>query len=119
MVRARPTRLVREKEGDCRLELQGAALGQGAVGTAPVVFVFSAVYERTAVKYGERAVRYVHIETGHACQNLLLQSTALSLAAVPVGAFHDSRVADSLNLAKNETPLYLVPVGYPKTTTRH
>jgi SagB-type dehydrogenase family enzyme len=100
-------------KGDKRPELQHAALGQEAVGSAPAVFVFTAVYDRTALKYGERAARYVHIEIGHACQNLLLQATALTLAGVPVGAFHDERVAEVLKLKKDESPLYLVPVGYP------
>jgi SagB-type dehydrogenase family enzyme len=100
-------------KGDKRPELQHAALGQEAIGSAPAVFVFTAVYERIAVKYGDRATRYVDIEIGHACQNLLLQATALNLAGVPVGAFNDARIADVLKLAKNEIPLYLVPIGYP------
>ena len=106
--------LKRVIQGDKRLELQNAALGQEAIGSSPVVFVFAAVYERTDVKYADRATRYVDIEIGHACQNLLLQATALKLVGVPMGAFYDERVADLLKLAKNESPLYLVPVGYPK-----
>lgn len=106
--------LTRKIKGDRRRELKKAGLGQGPLGKAPVVFVFTAVYERTAAKYGSRATRYVDMEVGHACQNLLLQATALSLGGVPMGAFSDERVADLLKLAKNETPLYLVPVGYPK-----
>lgn len=105
--------LKRTMEGDRRRDLQSAALGQGAVGNASAVFVFTAVYERMAVKYGDRTVQYVHMEAGHACQNLLLQATALSLGAVPIGAFYDERIADVLKLVKNEIPLYLVPVGYP------
>ena len=105
--------LKREIEGDRRRDLQKAALGQDAIGEAPAVFVFVALYERTAVKYGDRAARYVHIETGHACQNLLLQATALDLGGVPIGAFHDDRIADVLKLEKNASPLYLVPIGYP------
>jgi SagB-type dehydrogenase family enzyme len=105
--------LKRTMEGDRRRELQSAAFGQGAVGRAPAVFVFAAVYARTSVKYGDRATRYVDIETGHACQNLLLQATALGLVGVPVGAFVDERVAEVLRLENNTMPLYLVPVGYP------
>ena len=104
--------LKRVKEGDRRLELQKAALNQEAVSAAPAVFVFAAVYERTAAKYGDRASRYVPIEAGHACQNLLLQATAQNLVGVPVGAFDDQRVAEIVKLEKNESPLYLVPVGY-------
>ncbi|UCH46552.1 MAG: SagB/ThcOx family dehydrogenase [Betaproteobacteria bacterium] len=105
--------LKRVIEGDKRRELQSAAWGQRAVGSAPAVFVFAAVYDRTSKKYGKRATRYVDMEAGHACQNLLLQAVALDLGGVPVGAFRDERVAEILDLGKNERPLYLVPVGYP------
>ena len=105
--------LKRVTEGDKRLALQNAALGQGSIGTAPAVFVFVALYERTAEKYGGRAIRYVHIETGHACQNLLLQATALSLVGVPIGSFYDQHIAGLLKLTKSASPLYLVPIGYP------
>ena len=56
------------------------------------------VFERTETKYGERAVRYVHIEAGHVPQNLLLQATALGLGAVPVGSFDDVAVSEILGL---------------------
>lgn len=98
--------------GDKRLELQKAARDQEAIGSAPAIFVFAAAYERTAAKYGDRANRYVPIEAGHACQNVLLQATAQGLASLPVGAFDDKHVAEVVKLAKNESPLYLVPVGY-------
>ena len=104
--------LKRVIEGDIRRKLQNAAWGQRAVGSAPAVFVFAAVYERTSVKYGKRATRYVDMEAGHACQNLLLQAVALGLGGVPVGAFRDDEVVDVLKLERNATPLYLVPVGY-------
>lgn len=88
-----------------------AALGQEAVCTAPAVFVLAAVYERTSVKYGERAERYVQLEAGHAAQNLLLQAVALDLGAVPIGAFYDDQVQAALSLPAEQKPLYLIPVG--------
>ena len=109
----RRQQLKRVIEGDKRSELQGAAWGQRAVGSAPAVFVFTGFYERTSGKYGKRATRYVDMEAGHACQNLLLQAVALNLGGVPVGAFRDASVAEVLKLDRNESPLYLVPVGYP------
>ena len=104
--------LKRVIKGDTRRKLQNAAWGQRAVGSAPAVFVLAAVYERTSVKYGKRATRYVDMEAGHACQNLLLQAVALGLGGVPVGAFRDNAVGDVLKLDSDATPLYLVPVGY-------
>ncbi len=100
---------------DLRRAIQRAALGQEALG-APAVFVIAAVYRRTAVKYGaERATRYVHMEAGHAAQNLLLQAAALGLGAVPVGAFDDGALARALGLPADHVPVYLIPVGAPPT----
>lgn len=78
---------------------------------APVSFVLSADYRKTMAKYGERGRRYVQIEVGHAAQNLLLQATALGLAACPVGAFRDEEVKGVVGLGEGEEPLYVVCVG--------
>jgi SagB-type dehydrogenase family enzyme len=98
---------------DLRRELSGAALDQTSITQAAAIFALSAVYERISSKYGDRGVRYAHMEAGHAAQNLLLQAVALGLGAVLVGAFNDGKVKRLLNLSKQETPLYLIPVGKP------
>jgi SagB-type dehydrogenase family enzyme len=106
---------LRQRDGaDLRRPLYRAALAQDAVMEAPAVFVVTAVYGRTAAKYGDRTERYVHIEVGHAAQNLLLQAVALDLAGVPVGAFDDDQVGKALQLPGDESPLYLIPVGHPR-----
>ena len=102
-------------QGNVRFELYAAALRQEAVLDAPVVFVIAAVYARTAQKYGEeRSPRYVHLEAGHAAQNILLQAVALNLGAVPIGAFLDDEVKQVLQLPFDHQPLYLIPVGHPR-----
>jgi SagB-type dehydrogenase family enzyme len=98
-------------DGDKRIDLADAALGQESVRNGAVVFVFTGIYERTTTKYGERGVMYVHIELGHAAQNLCLQATAMGLGAVTIGAFYDEQVADLLALTEEEQPLYIIPVG--------
>ena len=100
---------------DARPALYQAALSQEAVRQAPAVFVIAAVYERTAVKYGtERSPRYVHMEAGHAAQNLLLQAVALGLGAVPIGAFEDEEIQKVLGIPADNLPLYLIPAGHPQ-----
>jgi SagB-type dehydrogenase family enzyme len=99
---------------DVRQALWAPALLQNWVREAPAVFIIAAVYERTERKYGFRSERYVNLEAGHACQNLLLQAVALDLGAVPVGAFYDDQVQAALGLAADHKPLYLVPVGHPR-----
>jgi SagB-type dehydrogenase family enzyme len=97
--------------GDRRSELSRAALRQSAIRKAPAVLLICAVYERTTAKYGQRSMRYVHMEVGHVAQNACLQAIALGLNTVVIGAFRDAQVKMIANLAVEEQPLYFVPVG--------
>lgn len=106
--------LVKIKDGDIREALSKASLGQPWVKNAPVNIIITAIYEVTTRKYGERGIRYVHIEVGHVAQNVLLQAVSLDLGAVPVGAFNDEDVKKILNLREAEQPLYIIPVGRQK-----
>ncbi len=103
--------LIKTMDGDRRAGLASAALGQDCVKEGAIAFVFTGVYERTTGKYGDRGIRYVYIEVGHAAQNLCLQATAMGLGAVTVGAFYDEQVTKLLNLPEKERPLYIIPVG--------
>ncbi|MEF8793225.1 SagB/ThcOx family dehydrogenase [Thiohalorhabdus sp.] len=106
-------RLERVAEGDQRDRLARAARGQTWVRGAPAVLVITAVYARTTGKYGNRGRRYVHIEVGHAGQNVYLQAEALGLGTVMVGAFADAAVARILGLEEKAVPLALMPIGRP------
>jgi len=106
--------LARVREGDVRSELARAAVDQAWVKDGAVDIVIGAVYERTTGKYGDRGIRYVYMEAGHAAQNVCLQATALDLGAVPVGAFFDERVAEIVAIDKGEEPLYIIPLGKRK-----
>jgi SagB-type dehydrogenase family enzyme len=103
--------LVKRASGDMRSELSRAALSQNAIKKAPAVLLFCAVYERTTAKYGRRGIRYVHMEVGHAAQNVCLQAIALGLNTAVIGAFRDTDVKNIANLAADEQPLYFVPIG--------
>lgn len=97
--------------GDLREALQKAAHDQSSIGHAAVVIVFTGIYQRTTWKYGARGVRYVHIEVGHAGQNLFLQAEALNCGTVVIGAFDDDEVREVLSLDSDVQPLMLMPVG--------
>ena len=105
--------LSRHQKGDARFELAKAALDQMFIYQAPVDIVICAEYERTLGRYGRRGERYVHMEVGHAGQNIYLQTTALGLATVAVGAFDDEEVREVLRLSERYKPLYIMPVGKP------
>ena len=103
--------LVQISDEEKQQALAAAGYGQSCIERGAINIVIAAVYERTASKYGERAERYVHMEVGHAAQNIYLQAIALELGTVVVGAFDDSRVKKILLMDVDETPLYIMPVG--------
>ncbi len=97
---------------DVRPELVEAS-GQSSVGQAPVVFVLTGRYGILEQELAEKAQRCVHLEAGHAAQNLVLTATSLGLGSVTAGSFEDSLVRKVLRANEDETPLYLIPVGHP------
>jgi len=106
--------LTRHLNRDVRGELADAARNRWFLARAPCVLAISAVPRRDAERYGERwQLRYLPIEAGRAVERTLLQATALGLASAPVSEFDDARVSHALILSRQETPLYLLPVGWP------
>ena len=83
---------------------------------APLALVITAEYERISQRYGDRAARYVHMEVGHAAQNVYLQAEALGLGTVVVGSFQDEAVSQALSLPAQHRPLYIMPVGHSAAT---
>jgi len=101
--------LERVVDGDVRKSLSRAALEQRMIERAPVSIVIAADYHRTTDHYGQRSIRYVHMEVGHVGQNISLQAVALNMGTVMIGAFDDKQVKEILRI--EEEPLYIIPVG--------
>ncbi len=97
---------------DLRAKLASAAWGQAFIEVAPLTAVFAAEFERTTNRYGERGVRYVYMEAGHAAQNVHLQAQAMGLGSVAVGAFNDDAVSKVMSLPGHLEPVYMVTIGY-------
>lgn len=114
--RYRPTShdLLLIANGDLRKLLAKAALNQTVLRRAPAILVFTGVYQRTMKKYDQRGRRYVHMEVGHAAQNIYLQATSRGLGTVMVGAFYDQEVSKALGLPIEHAPLGLMPVGHKR-----
>ena len=84
--------VTRTKKGDLRQKVSEASLDQEEILKAPATVIICAVYERTMGKYGERGIRYVHMEVGSAGENIYLQAESLGLGTVFIGAFEDEEV---------------------------
>jgi len=100
--------------GDVASAARDACLGQEMVAEAPVTFIWSAVWARSASKYGDRALRYAYLDAGHLAENLHLAAVSLGLGACMVGAFFD----DAMNAlagvdGREEAVIYAACVGKP------
>ncbi|MBA4251795.1 MAG: nitroreductase [Chlorobiaceae bacterium] len=103
--------IIKVRDGDMLAELTESALQQTWVKEAAIIIVIAADYERTTGRYGERGIRYVHMEVGHVAQNISLQGVALNLSMTVIGAFRDAEIKKILNMPENENPLYIIPIG--------
>ena len=107
--------LVQINAQDLSMELMTACLGQQMVADCSVVFIWTAVIERSRWKYQQRAYRYIYLDAGHVCQNLYLACEALKLACCAIAAFHDDAVNEILGIdGKEEFVIYLATVGVRK-----
>ncbi len=107
-------RLEQLKLGDFRAEVAGAALDQRIAARANVVFVWTAVFQRSKWKYGERAYRYVYLDAGHIAQNLALAAVALDLGSCQIGALYDAEANDLVGVdGIEESTVYMTVVGRP------
>ncbi|MBD3254374.1 MAG: SagB/ThcOx family dehydrogenase [Candidatus Lokiarchaeota archaeon] len=91
-----------------------ASWNQIFICEAPLILIICANFSRTTNRYGQRGVRYVHMEVGHCAQNVWLEVISLGLSSVPIGAFKDEQMKLLLELSEDIDPLYVLPIGYAR-----
>lgn len=101
--------------GDLKEITAHAALDQDMLKKAAIVFIWTAVFQRSKWKYAERAYRYVYLDAGHIAQNLALSAITAGLGTCQVAAFYDDEINDLLGIdGEEESAIYLSVVGHPK-----
>jgi len=99
---------------EIKKKLAKAALNQNFIAKAPLVIVGCCDLEKISW-YGERGKNlYTICDVSAAIENLMLVATSEELGTCWVGAFDEKEVSKILNLPKNERPIVIVPVGFPK-----
>jgi SagB-type dehydrogenase family enzyme len=102
------------RTGDLRHAVASAALGQGMCATAACVFVWTAIFDRSKWKYGQRAYRYIYLDAGHIAENLALAATSLDLGTCQIGALFDDEANRILDVdGTDESVIYMSVVGAP------
>lgn len=106
----RNNRLVRE----CALDVEKArGLCYDQFKGNPHIVLFYADLESYLAKYGRRSVRFIYVEAGHACQELIVAAQAKGLSSCAIGAF-DDRLFEELVAGQYESnsALYALALGF-------
>jgi SagB-type dehydrogenase family enzyme len=98
--------------GEFHVPVARACLYQAWMAEAPVMVVITGEYRRCTARYGQRGIRYTHMEAGNVSQTLFLAAEAIGLGAGIVGAFEDKALDQVLKLPPTHEPLLVMPVGY-------
>lgn len=102
------------KKEDVRFSVSQASLDQDFAGSANVVFIWTAIFERSKWKYSQRAYRYVYLDAGHIAQNIALAAVSLGYGSCQIGALYDDEINDIIEVdGEKESVLYLTVVGQP------
>jgi SagB-type dehydrogenase family enzyme len=103
------------RSGNYSREVRGGALDQAMVEAAPVVFIWTGVFQRSKWKYLQRAYRYVFLDAGHIAQNLAIAAQALKLGTCQVGAIYDEEINSLLEIdGLEESVIYMSTLGRPR-----
>ncbi len=112
--------LHRLSDSDSAEAVATACLDQKFMARSAVIFLWSAVIRRCMSKYGNRGMRYILLDAGHICQNLLMAAEATGNGGCPVAAFYDDEVNELLSLdPKEESMLYAAAVGKKLAVKKH
>lgn len=88
------------------------------VDKAAAVFVVSAIFRRSTIKYQDRGYRMVLMEAGEAVQNLCLLATAQGWGGCLLGGFQDDNLSRALGIdGIDEAPLVPWVIGRPRTAS--
>jgi SagB-type dehydrogenase family enzyme len=89
-----------------------ACVNQPHVAASAVSFIWTAVAYRMTWRYGERGYRYLHLDAGHACQNLYLAAEVVGCGTCAIAAFHDDALNALLGIdGEEEFAVYVATVG--------
>ena len=101
-------------EGQFGKDTAIAALGQRMAMDAPVVFIWTAIFQRSKWKYDQRAYRYIYLDAGHIAENLALAAVDLELGSCQIGALYDDEINNLLGIdGTEESVVYMSVAGHP------
>ena len=95
-------------------EMHFLCLGQDLGHDAAAVVVQTADLVTAIDRWGDRAYRYLHLDSGHLGQRLNLAALRLGLGVSGIAGFFDDLVNEVLGIPEGEAGLYLTTIGQPR-----
>jgi SagB-type dehydrogenase family enzyme len=103
------------RKGELGMAAAAASLDQDIAAKCAVDFIWTAVFQRSAWKYRQRAFRYVYLDCGHIAGQLSLGAVALGLGSCNIAAIYDGEMNALLGVDREEeSVLYMCCVGVPR-----
>jgi SagB-type dehydrogenase family enzyme len=100
--------LLRTGDANALRVLANHVLSGRRAETAPLSLVLGATFDRTVVKYGSRAYRYVALDTGHVAANVALAGAAVGMPCTLQPLFEDDVVAKIVGAGSGEGALLVL-----------
>ena len=105
-------RLLREEDLTEQLAETLILLQRNLARNCSIMFLISALFERSIFKYGARGYRFIMMEAGHVAQNLNLVTNALGLGSVNICGYYDQEVDELLGMdGLTQSTIYMIAVG--------
>ena len=97
---------------DTANQIAAGCMNQSFVQTSAVTFIWTAVTARMKWRYGERGYRYLHLDAGHACQNLYLSAETIDCGVCAIAAFYDDKLNSALGIdGEEQFTIYVAALG--------
>ncbi len=97
---------------DIAEQIMAACQNQKQIVQSAVTLIWVADAYRTKWRYGERFIRYMHLDAGHVCQNLYLAAESIRCGVCAIAAFDDEDLNALLGFdGEQQFVIYLGTVG--------
>jgi SagB-type dehydrogenase family enzyme len=103
-------------EGNFWQEFEQYLMAHEAVAQSQLLLIFTAVYNRSAWRYQERAYRRILLDTGHVLGNLVAYAAEEGFVPYPIGGFYDAALNRLLFLDDEEEGTILA-VALPRASS--
>lgn len=104
--------LYKYKEENLNEKINEACLNQKFVKDSAVVFVWTAIPYRTEWRYSILSHKVIAMDAGHLCQNLYLASESIGAGTCAIGAYHQEKMDNLLNVdGEEEFTIYIASMG--------